>query len=253
MYRPLAAENTDRDFTMGDVQLTERNKDTSCHSVAVAIKSSNNNLDPAVDDFTINVVSLTERKTGIPCCPDWRISQLKESLYDKDIKAGKNIRFIFNGAVLDDAQTLHSYGIKKDSWVHCVIQERRNEDQLQDSRIEENQIHEFDHRPRNIPGWEQIRNRRSDADLSDDTTRATNSTDFLLGFVMGVVLGVLALIWFSQRHVSRRQKIGILAGIGVHILFGMVRYALDEEGPQLDNASGTGSGTFPIKGTSTKN
>lgn len=48
-----------------------------------------------------------------------------------------------------------------------------------------------------------------------DETQEGSQADFVLGMVMGFVFGVIMLFWIWDRGIARRQKLGILCGIGV--------------------------------------
>ncbi|GMH98262.1 hypothetical protein TrVE_jg12717 [Triparma verrucosa] len=54
--------------------------------------------------------------------------------------------------------------------------------------------------------------------------------DFIWGFILGFFVGFFLLFWIWMPSVSHRQKLGILAGIGVQMLFNMVvRGGIDSE------------------------
>jgi hypothetical protein len=54
-----------------------------------------------------------------------------------------------------------------------------------------------------------------------DGAEGTN-TDAMFGFVMGFLLGFILLFWLFEL-LPRRQKLGIIAGVGVNIIFGTLR------------------------------
>jgi hypothetical protein len=49
------------------------------------------------------------------------------------------------------------------------------------------------------------------------------NTDFMWGFVMGFLLGFILLFWLFERSLPRRQKLGIIAGVGLNIIVGAFR------------------------------
>eukprot|EP00282_Hemiselmis_andersenii_P042589 CAMPEP_0172075874 /NCGR_PEP_ID=MMETSP1043-20130122/16191_1 /TAXON_ID=464988 /ORGANISM="Hemiselmis andersenii, Strain CCMP441" /LENGTH=111 /DNA_ID=CAMNT_0012736657 /DNA_START=37 /DNA_END=369 /DNA_ORIENTATION=- len=57
------------------------------------------------------------------------------------------------------------------------------------------------------------------ARMAEDGTQA----DLVLGVVMGFVFGVIMFFWIWDRGITRRQKVGILFGIGFNLMMGMMR------------------------------
>ena len=51
--------------------------------------------------------------------------------------------------------------------------------------------------------------------------------DFVFGFVMGTLLGVIMLLWMWDAAVPRKQKLGILAGVTFKQTASMVQAALN--------------------------
>jgi hypothetical protein len=69
--------------------------------------------------------------------------------------------------------------------------------------------------------------------------RRGNWVEFSCGFCLGMMLGVLSLIWLLQPSVSRLCRLGILTGIATNISLGMSRYMLGHpqfEGPVPEGA-----------------
>ena len=60
--------------------------------------------------------------------------------------------------------------------------------------------------------------------LFQDYERSTvegSSTSFACGFLMGIVLGYIVIIWLAERSVSKQFKLGICSGIMVKLLYTM--------------------------------
>ncbi|GMH61862.1 hypothetical protein TrLO_g9130 [Triparma laevis f. longispina] len=58
--------------------------------------------------------------------------------------------------------------------------------------------------------------------------------DFIWGFILGFFVGFFLLFWIWMPSVSHRQKLGILAGIGVQMFFNMsVRGGMEGEAAGL--------------------
>ncbi|KAL0592113.1 hypothetical protein ABG067_000766 [Albugo candida] len=54
-------------------------------------------------------------------------------------------------------------------------------------------------------------------------------TEFLWGFLMGLLLGVFMLLMLLDRSVPRKQKIGLLSGVGVNFVLSIMLRALSED------------------------
>ncbi|KAJ1483611.1 DUF2407 C-terminal domain-containing protein, partial [Baffinella frigidus] len=75
--------------------------------------------------------------------------------------------------------------------------------------------------------------------------------DMILGLVMGFVFGVIMLFWIWERGIPRRQKLGILCGIGANLMMGMVRLqartrAKIGAGHNLPGDTGAGTHHIPL-------
>lgn len=74
------------------------------------------------------------------------------------------------------------------------------------------------------------------ADYDDETRRwiATMSegtnNDFLAGIVLGFLLGLIMIVLLLDRNLSRKWRIGILAGVGCNLSFGLLRSSLVVQG-----------------------
>lgn len=77
--------------------------------------------------------------------------------------------------------------------------------------------------------------RSSGEGLDDTRILVTNSnegsnTDFLLGCVCGYMLGVLTLALLLDKNISRRWRVGIVAGVATNCAFGILRQSLYVQG-----------------------
>jgi hypothetical protein len=52
------------------------------------------------------------------------------------------------------------------------------------------------------------------------------NADFLFGCILGYLLGVLTLVLFLDKNISRRWRVGIVAGIATNAAFGVLRSSL---------------------------
>jgi len=173
-------------------------------------------------------------RVGLPNKPvtvgyNWTTLQLKQHAFTDELAANKNVRLIFQGKLLSDDRVLTSYGIKTESYVHCAITDPRPpepEAQSADVDLEDQSQDDLSR----LPAW-----MIAEHQMAMMQPREGTGADLLLGFVMGFVLGVLALLWMWQR-VPRKQKIGILFGLVCNLFFSFIRINLGS------NTSGVTSG-----------
>uniref|UniRef100_A0A7S0F1F3 Ubiquitin-like domain-containing protein n=1 Tax=Hanusia phi TaxID=3032 RepID=A0A7S0F1F3_9CRYP len=60
--------------------------------------------------------------------------------------------------------------------------------------------------------------------------------DMMLGLVMGFIFGIIMLFWIWERGIPRRQKLGILCGIGCNLTMGMIRLQARTHGGRADSS-----------------
>jgi hypothetical protein len=55
------------------------------------------------------------------------------------------------------------------------------------------------------------------------------NADFVIGVMLGFILGVISLVCLLNSSVSRKQRLGILVGIALNMLYGLRRIAQEQE------------------------
>ena len=60
--------------------------------------------------------------------------------------------------------------------------------------------------------------------------REGSNNDFLAGIVLGFLLGLIMVVLLLDRNLSRKWRIGILAGVGCNLSFGLLRSTLEVQG-----------------------
>eukprot|EP00164_Ancoracysta_twista_P005595 GFYU01007673.1.p1 GENE.GFYU01007673.1~~GFYU01007673.1.p1 ORF type:complete len:303 (+),score=58.80 GFYU01007673.1:202-1110(+) len=60
-------------------------------------------------------------------------------------------------------------------------------------------------------------------DADEFSTAEGGNADMLWGIIMGFLLGPIMLFWLCERAVPRRQKLGILAGVGCNVTMSLLR------------------------------
>lgn len=70
------------------------------------------------------------------------------------------------------------------------------------------------------------RARRADGRILVANSAEGTNTDFLLGCICGYLLGVLVLALLLDKNISRRWRVGIVAGVATNCAFGILRSSL---------------------------
>lgn len=148
----------------------------------------------------------------------------------------KYIRLIHNGKILNDTQTLKSYGIGKKTseqpspfYINCSLSDYippketkiispAELDRLRKSGFSEQDIQQLQLQLQQIEIKKvQANNRQRQADeLAEGTYR-----EMTLGFILGLFLGIICLFWFRKSVFSKRKQWGILLGMIFNISFGI--------------------------------
>mmetsp|Transcript_8601 Transcript_8601/g.20316 ORF Transcript_8601/g.20316 Transcript_8601/m.20316 type:complete len:274 (+) Transcript_8601:264-1085(+) len=209
----------------------------------------------------------------------WTVKQLKDHLKEEYKLEGKRVRLICLGRMLEDSNTLSSYGLKDGDFVHAAISEEvapspdvaidvnRREGRGRGREDEEGprgfdrllhagfsqgevdflraQFHARRHLGRPVSEAEAVeleeewleQNQEDSGGMNggmgiegarrldrvmEDVAEGTQA-DMFLGLVMGFVFGIIMLFWIWERGIPRRQKLGILCGIGCNLTMGMIR------------------------------
>lgn len=147
---------------------------------------------------------------------DWTIQQLKEHAYKEALSEDKCVRFIFRGKMLASTRTLEDCSVITGSFLHVMISDHvpAHEQVAQ----EQNASGDPDVQIAEDAALAQILGRvNRDGDDDDDEIREGTNAEILWGFTLGIIMGEIMFIWVFQRTVSRRQRIGIVLGIVVHM------------------------------------
>lgn len=88
-----------------------------------------------------------------------------------------------------------------------------------------------------------------DSEVEEGTT-----SDFVWGFVLGFFLGFLMLFWVWHGRVRRKQKLGILAGVTVSLVFSIMRQqdAAANNAGRSAAAGGSKATTSALRGATTE-
>mmetsp|Transcript_5553 Transcript_5553/g.8614 ORF Transcript_5553/g.8614 Transcript_5553/m.8614 type:complete len:223 (+) Transcript_5553:85-753(+) len=211
------------------------------------------------DEFLLYVKTADGRKLDIHVSGKDRVESLKKTVLELERAENKACRLICQGKMLsEDSQTLRDAGLHDGVYIHCVISEVVHSRQEQEEEppsisrfremgFSENEIEFFRSQlmtRRGIqPGGNEADLRRAEEEwLStridiDNNVRDTepmiprdsiegDNSDLLWGITTGFLLGIIMVFWLFERALPRKQKIGIIAGIGCNLSFGLLRMLL---------------------------
>ncbi|KAL1917631.1 uncharacterized protein VTP21DRAFT_4024 [Calcarisporiella thermophila] len=185
------------------------------------------------------------------------VSQLKEKVQRaRPALSGKYLRFVYQGRLLRDAETLEQTGVSKRDmslpiYIHCSASDsppsRTSESQIrqitpltgfdrlreagfseEDIRNIRTQFHQLHGTSVNGEINEQTLNMEEDwienagETLPDGTVQGAYY-DMVIGLLFGFFMGLIVLFWFKEQAFSRRQQMGIVAGLLINISFGILR------------------------------
>lgn len=161
----------------------------------------------------IKIMQLGKDTISVHVNLGWSVSEMKQRVFSEDVSAGKNIRIIHFGKMLNDIDILSEAGVKENAFLHVSITDRvaavaspvnaAGEGDLNNSELE------------NAAAFEEMKQfNEEDFVVRSEGTRG----DFALGFAMGFVIGIIMLIWVWQPRIPRKQKLGIIAGICFNML-----------------------------------
>lgn len=195
---------------------------------AVSIDIENEQQPPVPNEggVAINLLSHdpSVARKGFGVDLNWTLGELKQRAYPQELSDKRSVRFIMMGKVLtDDGASLSSLGLNDSSFLHVVVSAPKPAEEQNND--EDNQNHEEG-------VWVMDRRFNNNAFVDDDEPhiqREGTRNEFFLGFVIGFVLGFLALIWVWHRGVSRKQKLGLLTGMGCSLALNIMHMQMDSD------------------------
>jgi hypothetical protein len=131
----------------------------------------------------------------------------------------KQVKAIMNGAVCDVNSTLAAAGINDGSFVHISITEPKSEEELRAEQMRAEPDPETD--LAQFAAWQEYQQM---AQVQANNNARGSNVQLMIGFLIGTVFGVIALLWLIQRGVPWKQKVGIGIGIAFNTLFTLVQY-----------------------------
>jgi len=144
--------------------------------------------------------------------PNWSILDVKQRVFSEQFEAGKNIRIIYSGRILNDVESLTMIGVKSNSFMHVAINDRVAPNPASAPEAENNSERDGDEQAGVANDPELAQFQEADFVISNEGTMG----DFVMGFALGAIIGMMMLLWVWQPRISRKQKVGILMGVLAH-------------------------------------
>lgn len=255
---PSSNMSSTRGFKLAEAALPQPPAEQLKHTAPAATASaaattSQQASDAAYSDFVISLMH-NGATIKVPCSPAWTLGQLKQHAFpaESNLAANKVIRFIYLGRVLsDDHMTLKQAGLESGHALHAMITDKpltveliagggpqhgaatavpvqahangyiasgnfypaQNYQYLHTLAAE----YQMQHPHAAAVDQNQQPHQQFGQQIDDG-----NQSDFMLGALMGVLLGPLSVFFLLLRVGSRRLKLGIVSGLLLNLLFTLI-------------------------------
>jgi len=173
---------------------------------------------------------------------DWTIEEFKQHVFPEDVSKNKNIRVIFSGKLLKNEEHLANCGVKENSFLHIAISDTQPlQHHAAVAEAEQGEAGpagaEF-----GVHGQQDLEAMMAEQARYEQYAATNQGTlgDFIVGFAMGFVIGMIMVIWIWQPRLSKRQKAGILCGISFHLLLSY--FNANKNGSHADSTGSSSSG-----------
>ncbi|CAG9316378.1 unnamed protein product [Blepharisma stoltei] len=129
------------------------------------------------------------------------IYKIKQQEFPSELKAEKQVRFIFQGKFMPDESLVSSHKLQEGSYIHAIISERKRQELIIERTHEDSDSFE-------IPIDIQIEARVEGHHIEEGTT-----SDLIWGIIFGYLLHILMLLCILTGRLNRKQRIGVLIGV----------------------------------------
>jgi len=158
------------------------------------------------------------------CDLDWKIGWAKRRIFPKEFET-KRIRIISLGKLLSDDSARLGDFVENGGHLHVSITEKRRpnesdvEDEGPDAALDRADNFLEDLR---LAGMLQLVDQENVwVEQPEPEQRTGSNAEFVFFAVMGMLLGLIMLIFLLQAGVTKRKKYGIFAGITLHIIINL--------------------------------
>jgi len=159
-----------------------------------------------------------------PCDLDWKIGWAKRRIFPKEFET-KRIRIISLGKLLSDDSARLGDFVENGGHLHVSITEKRSpseidvEDEGPEASLDRQDNFLEDLR---LAGMLRLVDQENVwVEQPEPEQREGSNAEFVFFAVMGMLLGLIMLIFLLQAGVTRKKKYGIFAGITLHIIINL--------------------------------
>lgn len=200
--------------------------------------------------MSVTVCRVGEKNQELRVPLEISVLDFKRDFFAADFKRKANIRVIFLGKILDNSSNLLANGVTNGAHLHVMISNLHgsHDGEIEQTRgdggydTDDQIIHDLEVAQR-------LAEDDSDGEGVDvrrvnfiRPTRNGTRAEFTLGFALGMLLGIIMLIWVFSRSASRRFKMGILSGIAMNIITGWGLNGIFHEDAEGDEQPQNGEG-----------
>jgi len=158
------------------------------------------------------------------CDLDWKIGWAKRRIFPKEFET-KRIRIISRGKLLSDDSARLGDFVENGGHLHVSITEKRrpSEIDLEDEGPEASQDRQDNFlEDLRLAGMLRLVDQENVwVEQPEPEQREGSNAEFVFFAVMGMLLGLIMLIFLLQAGVTRKKKYGIFAGITLHIIINL--------------------------------
>jgi len=194
----------------------------------------------------LTVLQVSTPNRTIVADASWTVHYLKMQLFTGELASGKKVRFLFGGGFLRDECTLEGSGLRDGYCVHAVISDAPPPPPPlpplpADGDVDVELGGGGDPRFGDLEGMGVVRViaarpaasvEPEGLDWSEEERAAAMGMpapppplgtmgDFVFGLGLGMLFGILAILWVWQRQAPYRRRMGILVGMFLHLIFKM--------------------------------
>jgi len=190
--------------------------------------------------ITIQVKTMEYPVLMMNVSPSQSIKSLKQMITEQLNLSGKTIRLISQGKLLDENNTVKTSLLQNNCFIHCAISQHVSIDMDRNTHPNtQPQTMRVGEAPVQSMALPSIARDRTSAESAlphfgyeweqEDASVETPSCDIFIGLAMGFLLGLIVLFWLWDRNIPRQTKLGIIAGVGLNVIFGLIKISTKQQ------------------------
>jgi len=192
------------------------------------IKQLDVNIINKQNEFTIYLQQSGKPQQQLVCSPEWTLDEIRAIAFTEDLSAGKSIRFLYLGRVLENNSSLESLGVNSNDVLQVQIADPKISSASTDLKDDPTQSTEYTN-DFNLPSLQELDGTLLNSDFttrSDDVLHQRNRGNhwslFFIGLILGIIFRELTLFWFCISNLPKSQKLGILTGVFLGMIYDVI-------------------------------